>query len=324
MKAATIARGLAAAALAAFAVNAAAQEPYPSRPVRIVVGFAAGGVSDVMARVLAPDLQKALGQPVVVENRPGAAGIIAAAYVAKSPPDGYTLYMAPNTHLINHAINPSIPFHAVKDFTPITLLTTTPNLLVVKADSPWKTVADFVETAKAKPGEIAYATSGVGTTVHLAGELFAYLAGIKLNHIPYKGANQSVEAVVAGQVPSSVSAVSSSLGFIKSGRVKVLAVMADQRSALLPGVPTFAETGYKGLVSDTWLGLIGPAGMPPAVAGRLNDELLKLLARPEIKERIAALGAEPVGTGLDAFGARMASELDTFVKIAKGANIKAE
>lgn len=313
---------LALGALAFTCGLAQGQEPFPNRPIKVLIGFAAGGVSDVMARMLAPDLQKELGQPVIVENKPGASGIIAANLVAKSPPDGYALYMAPNTHLINYVMNPQIPFHSVRDFTPITLLTTTPSLLVVGADSPWKTVDDYVAAAKAKPGEISYATSGIGTTVHLGGELFAHVAGIKLNHIPYKGANQSVEAVVAGQVQSSISAVSSTLPHLKSGRVRALAVMADQRSSFLPDVPTFAELGYKGVVSDTWLGIIGPANLPPPVASLLNEKLMKLLSQQNIRERIKNLGAEPVGIGLAAFGQRMTSELESVTRIVKNADIK--
>ena len=188
--------GAALASSGALSGTAIAQEAFPARPIRIVVGFVAGGVSDVLARLVAPELQKALGVSVLVENRPGASGMIAAGQVAKSPPDGYTLYMAPNTHLINHAINANVPYDSVKDFTGITLLTTTPNMLVVKDDSPFRSVADFIAAARAKPGEISYATSGIGTTVHFAGELLAFQAGIKLNHVPFKGANQSIEAVV--------------------------------------------------------------------------------------------------------------------------------
>ncbi len=299
-----------------------AQEAFASRPVKIVVGFVPGGVSDVLARLVAPELQKALGVSVLVENRPGASGMIAAGQVAKSPADGYTLYMAPNTHLINHAINPNTPYHSVKDFTGITLLTTTPNMLVVKDDSPYRTVADFIAAAKARPGELSYATSGIGTTVHFAGELLAYQAGIKLNHVPFKGANQSIEAVVAGHVPASVSAVSSSLGFIRGGRVRVLGVMSEKRSSLLPDVPTFRELGFKDLLSDTWLGLLGPAGMPAAVSRRLNDELTRILQVPEFRERVLATGNEPVGLGLDAFQAQMGRELDGYIALAKSADIK--
>ncbi len=299
-----------------------AQDAFPSKPIHIVVGFVAGGVSDVLARLVAPELQKSLGQPVIVENRPGASGVIGAGMVAKSPPDGYTLYMAPNTHLINNAINPAVPYHAVKDFTPITLLTTTPNMLVVRTDSPYRSLADFVAAAKAKPGEISYATSGIGTTVHFAGELLAHQAGIKLNHVPFKGANQSIEAVVAGHVPASVSAVSSTLQFVKASRVRVLGVMAEKRSALLPDVPTFREQGYPELVSDTWLGLIGPAGIPAPIAKKLNDALIEILAQPEFRERVLATGNEPVGLGLEAFGRAMAKELEADTALAKAADIK--
>jgi tripartite-type tricarboxylate transporter receptor subunit TctC len=297
---------------------------FPNRPIRIVVGFVAGGISDVMARMVAPELQKALGQSVLVENRPGAAGMIAAGQVAKTAPDGHTLYMAPNTHLINGAINPSVPYDSIGDFTPITLLTTTPNMLVVRADSPFRNVAEFIAAAKAKPGELSYATSGIGTTVHFAGELMAARAGIQLNHVPFKGANQSIEAVVAGHVPSSMSAVSSTLQFIKAGRVRVLAVMAPTRSALLPDVPTFVELGYKDLLSDTWLGLLGPAGMPAPVANRLNTELNRIIRDAAFRERVLATGNEPVGIGLGEFGRLMKTEFDGYVSLAKSANIKSQ
>ena len=316
--------GAALASSGALSGTAIAQEAFPARPIRIVVGFVAGGVSDVLARLVAPELQKALGVSVLVENRPGASGMIAAGQVAKSPPDGYTLYMAPNTHLINHAINANVPYDSVKDFTGITLLTTTPNMLVVKDDSPFRSVADFIAAARAKPGEISYATSGIGTTVHFAGELLAFQAGIKLNHVPFKGANQSIEAVVAGHIPASVSAVSSSIGFIRGGRVRVLGVMAEKRSALLPDVPTFRELGFKDLISDTWLGLLGPAAMPPAVSSRLNDELVRILQTPEFRERVFKTGNEPVGLGLDAFQKQMANELEGFIALAKRAAIKAQ
>lgn len=321
---AVLGAGVGLAAGAGFALPAQAQEAFPSRPIRIVVGFVAGGVSDVLARLVAPELQKALGVSVLVENRPGASGMIAAGQVAKLPADGYTLYMAPNTHLINHAINPNTPYDSVKDFTGITLLTTTPNMLVVKDDSPYRTVADFVAAARAKPGELSYATSGIGTTVHFAGELLAFQAGIKLNHVPFKGANQSIEAVVAGHVPASVSAVSSSIGFIRGGRVRVLGVMAEKRSALLPDVPTFRELGFKDLLSETWLGLLGPAGMPPAVSGRLNAELTRILQTAEFRQKVLNTGNEPVGLGLAAFQAQMAQELEGYIALAKSAAIKAQ
>lgn len=303
---------------------AQAQGSFPNRPIKLVVGFVPGSFSDLLARRLAPELQRGLGQPVIVENKPGAAGIIAADLVAKSPPDGYALYLAPNTHLINYAMNPKIAFHAVRDFTPITLLITTPNMLVVKADSRWKTMDDYIAAAKEKPGQISYATSGIGTTVHLAGEVLAQSAGIKLNHIPYKGANQSIEAVIAGQVDSSVSAASLTLPHLKSGRVRVLAVMAEQRSRFLPDVPTFPELGYKDVVYDTWIGIIGPANLPAPVASRLNEEFMKVLGQQDIGQFIAGLGAEPVGIGLADFGNRMARDLESFVRTIKIANIKPE
>lgn len=320
----TLLRWLTVGALAFAFGLAQAQAQFPNRPIRLVVGFVPGSISDLMARRLAPELQKALGQPVIVDNKPGAAGIIAAELVSKSPPDGHTLFLAPNTHLINQAMNPKLPYHAVRDFTPITQLSTTPNMLVVKSDSPWKTVNDYVAAAKAKPGEISYATSGIGTTVHLAGEVFAHSAAIKLNHIPYKGANQSLEAVLGGQVQSSVSAASLALPHVRSGRVRVLGVMAEQRSRFLPDVPTFVESGYKDVVNDTSLGILGPANMPAPVASRLNEEFMKLLQQQEMRDFITGLGAEPLGIGLAEFGKRMTRELEMFISIVKTANVKPE
>jgi tripartite-type tricarboxylate transporter receptor subunit TctC len=316
--------GIAAAAVAGSGAAHAQQGPYPNHPVRIVIGFVAGGVSDAMMRMLAPELSAELGQPVIVENRPGAAGIPAAEYVAKSAPDGYTLYMAPNTHLVNQAIHAKLPFDVIKDFKPITLLTSTVNLLMVNVQSPITDLNAYIKAAREKPGEMSYATSGVGTTTHLAGEMLASQAGVKLNHIPYKGANQSVEAVLAGHVASSVSAIASSRAFIDAGKVRVLGVMGEKRSAFLPNVPTFAEQGYPKMVSDTWLGIIGPANMPPQIAARLDTAFKKLLARPEIREKIARLGSEVVGIGLEEFGAREAAELATILQVARAANIKAE
>lgn len=316
---------LAAVTGGAWVTRAAAQAAaYPSRPVRVIVGFVAGGVSDVMIRLLAPDLSAALGQPVIIENRPGAAGIPAADYVSKSPPDGLTLYLAPNTHLVNQALHAKLPFDSVRDFTPITLMTSTVNLLVVNAQSPITDVASYVQAARAKAGSMSFATSGVGTPTHLAGELLASLAGIKLNHIPYKGANQAVEAVIAGHVESSVSAIASARPFIDSGRIRVLGTMGEKRSAFLPSTPTFAEQGYPKVVSDTWLGLIGPAKMPAEVAARLHSEMLRILAKPDIRQKIAALGSEVVGIGLREFGEREAVELAQFIQIARASNIKAE
>lgn len=318
-----ILKGMAALSLGRYA-TAGAVEKYPTKPIKIVVGFVPGGVTDVLARSMAPQISESLGQPVIVENRPGAAGAIAAAQVAKSPADGYTLVMVPGTHLIAHAMNPNPQFHAVNDFTAISLLTTTPTLLVVRSDSPFTNLADYVAAAKKDPNGVSYATGGAGTTTHLGGELFAREAGIKLNHVPFKGSNQSIEAVLAGHVASSMSGLSPIMPFLKAGRVRVLGAMTEKRVTALPAVPTFSELGYQTVLNDTWIGLLGPARMAPAIASQLNDVLLQILSKSDFKQRVYASGSEPVGVGLDAFRERMQRELEGYTSVIKSANIKAD
>lgn len=311
-------------ALLFFAGPLAAQDAYPSRPVRIVVGFPPGGVTDVIARILAPELQKEFGQPFVVENKPGAAGVIGADLVAKSPADGHTLLFIPSTHLVHPALRKDIPYDSVGDFTAITLLVTAPNLFIVRADAPWKDLKDFIAEAKAKPDAIQWASSGIGVSTHLGGELFQHLAGIKLYHVPYKSSTQPVESVISGQVRAAVSALNAALPHIKTGRIRALAVATEKRSAFLPDTPTFEELGVKGMRSDTWIGVLAPAKLSPAIATRLNRFFMAAIARPDMKERIAALGAEPVGVELDKFAALMRNEVEVNTRIVRAANIKPE
>jgi tripartite-type tricarboxylate transporter receptor subunit TctC len=315
---------LVAVTLAVAAAIASAQDAYPSRPVRIVVGFPPGGVTDVIARILAPELQKEFGQPFVVENKPGAAGIIGAEQVAKSPADGHTLLFIPSTHLVHPALRKEMPYDTVGDFTAITLLVTAPNLFIVRADAPWKDLKEFIAEAKAKPDSIQWASSGIGVSTHLGGELFQHLAGIKLYHVPYKSSTQPVEAVIAGQVRAAVSALNAALPHIKSGRIRALAVATEKRSTFLPDIPTFEELGVKDMRSDTWIGVLAPARLPPAIAARLNRFFMAAIARPDMKERIAGLGAEPVGVELEKFAALMRAEVEVNTRIARAANIKPE
>ena len=321
---AVLGAGVGLAAGAGFALPARAQEAFPSRPIRIVVGFVAGGVSDVLARLVAPELQKALGVSVLVENRPGASGMIAAGQVAKLPADGYTLYMAPNTHLINHAINPNTPYDSVKDFTGITLLTTTPNMLVVKDDSPYRTVADFVAAARAKPGELSYATSGIGTTVHFAGELLAYQAGIKLNHVPFKGSADAHTQIIGGQVPMMFDAIPATLPHIKSGRLRGLGIATLKRSPFLPDLPTIAEGGYAGFEAVGWIGIAAPAKTPVAILNTLNAEMVRILGEADVKEKLNTLAFTPVGDTREQFAAYIKSEIAKWGKAVKDSGAKAE
>lgn len=315
---------LATLCLAIVTEVAIAQIPFPSKPIRIVVGWPPGGIADVVARIVAPEMQKEWGQPVIVDNRAGAGGIIGAEFVSRQAPDGYTLMLSAGNHTINAAVLPKLPFDAVGSFTPITLLASAPNMLVVRADSPIKDVKDFVAMAKAKPGTVTYATSGIATTVHIAGELLAHAAGIKLNHIPYKGSAASVTGLLGGDVDASFSAVNAVLPHIKSGKLHAVAVASDTRSSFLPNVPTFAESGVNGVNIGTWLGILGPANMPAPLAQKLSSYLVALIIRPDIKEKILGLGAEPVGLETDQFGALMKREVELYTYIARSANIKPE
>ena len=310
---------------AGFAFQALAQAPYPSKTVRVIVGFSAGGSTDVLARLLADELRKEWNQAVVVENRVGAGGVLAAEHVAKSAPDGHTLFVQSATHSAIAALKePTLPFKSVQDFSWITLAASAPNVLVVRTDSPLKELPVYIAAAKAKPGEVTYASSAVGGALHLAGETFAHLAGIKLNHIPYKGANEVVASVLAGTVQSSWSAANAAFPLVNAGKLHAVAIASEKRFSLLPNTPTFAELGVKGMKSDTWVGVMGPANMPRQLVVALDAQLQKIIARPDVKEKILKLGAEPVGLGPDQFRAMAAAEIDLLTDIAKKANIKAE
>lgn len=309
---------------AVMAAAVVAQDAYPTRPVHIIVAFPPGGVTDVVARLMASELQKEFGQPFVVENRPGAAGMIGAEYVAKAKPDGYTLFFIPSTHLVLPALRKEMPYDTVGDFTAITLLVTGPSLFIVRADAPWRNLKEFMADAKARPDAIQWASSGIGVSTHLGGELFQHLAGIKLFHVPYNGSSQPVQAVIAGQVGAAVSAVNASLPHIKSGRIRALAVATGKRSSFLPDVPTFEELGVTGMRNETWIGVLAPAKLPRSIAVRLDQFFMKTIARADMKERFVAIGAEPVGVELEQFAAQMRAEAELNRKIVNGANIKPE
>ncbi len=312
-----------AASLSMLVLSASAQEGYPTKPVRLVVG-APGGVQDILARVLAPEMQKSLGQPFIVEPRGGAAGAIAAETVARAAADGYTLLVAVGAITVLPALNKKLSFDVVRDFTAISLVASAPNMLVLRSDSPIRDLKGFLAEARAKPGEVTYATSGIGSTVHIGGELLSSLAGIKLNHIPYNGSGPSVEGLLGGQVMASMSSVNATLPHIKSGRLRALAVASESRSMFLPDTPTFEELGIKGMRSDTWLGIMGPANLPRTIAVRLNSELMQIIAKPESRERFMTMGAEAVGLPLEKFADLVKNEIELFEKIVRNAGIKPE
>jgi tripartite-type tricarboxylate transporter receptor subunit TctC len=311
-------------ALLFLAVFAAQAQPFPSRPVRIMVGSAAGGGTDIISRLLAAKLQEAWGQAVVVENRTGASATIAADYVAKSPPDGYVVVMAvPNSHTIApHLIK--LPYDPLRDFTPITLAMQVPHVLVVAASSPVNSMKELVEQAKANPGKLNFSSSGIGATQHLAGELFNLVAGVKVVHVPYKGSAAAMNDLIGGQVTMSFDTSASSIGNIRGGKLKALAVAAPKRTPALPNVPTTAEAGFPGVEMVTWYGLFGPPGMPKALTDKWQQDVARVLALPDVKERVAGLAGEPGGNPPEEFAAYIREQFAKMGKLVKEADVRAE
>ena len=294
---------------------AAAQEQ-----MRIMVGFAAGGVSDVLARIYADEFKRRLNKVVIVENRAGGSGTVATGMVSRAEPDGNTLIMLPGTHTIIPALQ-KLDFDPKTALTPINLIASAPNLLIVRADSKYQDVKSLVDDAKANPGALAYGTSGIGTTVHFMAVLLERSTGIKLNHIPYKSSGESVQAVIGGHIPMAFSALNSALPAIQSNQVRVLAIASEKRSGLLPEIPTFVEKGLPEVKSDTWLGLAGPAKMPADIVGKINAAVQESLKTPEIKKKIADLGADVVGAGPEEFNKVILTELEKFERLAREANL---
>jgi tripartite-type tricarboxylate transporter receptor subunit TctC len=312
------------AALAAIAFAAHAQAPYPNRPLRIVVPFPAGGTTDIIARAVAQKLTEATGQPVVVDNRPGAGGNIGAELVAKSAPDGYTLLMGTvGTHAINPNIYAKMPYDHVRDFAPVILVAGVPNVLEINPSVPVNSVQELIAYAKANPGKLSFASSGNGTSIHLSAELFKTMTGVQMAHIPYKGSAPALADLVGGQVQLMFDNLPSSLALIKAGKLKPLAVTSAQRSAALPDVPTVAESGLPGFEASSWFGLLAPAGTPKDVVAKLNGEVAKWLATPEAKEKLASQGAI-VSTGLtpDDFTRHIAAETVKWQKVVKDSGAK--
>jgi tripartite-type tricarboxylate transporter receptor subunit TctC len=314
-----------AAALAALAVALpVAAQDYPTKPVRIMVGANAGGGTDVIARMLGEKFAESLKQPFVIENRPGASNTIAADLTAKAPADGHTLLVATNT---GQAIAPhmlKLAFDPLKDLTPVGLVVVVPNVLVVGDKVPAKDVKELVALAKAKPGELRYASSGIGSTQHIAGEAFDVAAGIKTTHIPYKGSSQAHADILGGNVEMMFDTTSSAMPHIKSGRFKALAVTSPQRSPELPNVPTIAEAGYPAAEMTTWYGLFVTGGTPKPVVDKLAAELKRVLSLPDVQAKLKGLGGEPGNITAEQFAAMNKAEYERFGKLIKTANIKAE
>ncbi|WP_312014945.1 tripartite tricarboxylate transporter substrate binding protein [Bradyrhizobium sp. AUGA SZCCT0160] len=305
------------------AAGAASAQSFPSKPVRILVPYPAGGGVDVLTRTLGEVVSKQWGQSVVVENRPGAGGVIASQAVVSSPADGYTLIMVASGHATNPLLYPKIPYDTFKDFTPISLLASSPNILLVRADSPFKTLADVIEAAKAKPGSLSFAHAGTGTSTHLAGELLKSLAKVDLNAIPYKGGAPAINDLLGGQIPMSFNNGPESVGQLQAGTLRALAVTTAERAPFLPDVPSMSEA-VPGYDTGVWWGLLGPSDMPPDVLAKLFRDFVAALNTEAVKERLGKLGALPIGSSPQQFDARIRADYEKWGPIIKASGMKAE
>jgi tripartite-type tricarboxylate transporter receptor subunit TctC len=320
----TLVRFAALIAACAVAAPPVLAQAYPQKAVRIVVPFAPGGTTDIVARLLAAKLAQPLGQSVVIDNRPGANGIVGSEIVARSAPDGYTLMMG---YLGNLAMNPALyaklSYDPIRDYVPVTLVASTTQAIVVHPSLPAKTVPELIALAKSKPGQLNYASAGVGAPSHLSGELFKQMTGIDMVHIPYKGGGALMTDLLSGQVTISFGGLAAALPNVRSGKLRLLAVASAKRSAAVPDVPSVAES-VPGFDVPSWLGVVAPAGTPRPIIERLHAEIAKVLATDEVKERLAAEGGEVIAGGPEEFAAYLRSEIAKWDKVIKGANIRAE
>ncbi len=310
---------------ATFTTPVGAADQFPTRPIRIVVPYAPGGNVDISARIVAPPLGEALGQTVVVDNRPGAGGNLGASLVTKSTPDGYTLLVGSSGPLsVNPVIFKSLPYDSLKDFAPISTVQAVPLVLLASPKSGFNSVADVIAAAKSRPGKVTMASAGAGTTNHFAIELFAQMAGVKVLHVPYKGSGPALSELLGGQVETMVDQLAASIGHIKDGRLKVLAVTTTQRSGALPNVPTLDELGYKGYQAATLLGLLAPTGTPKPVIDKLNAAIRKVMGNTVVSDRFRGLGTEPGASSPEEFSKRIREELVQWQALVKKLDLKFE
>ena len=321
---------IAVAALAASApllapISASAQAAYPSRPIRLIVPFPAGGGTDLIAREVANKVATSNGWSIVIDNKPGSGGNLGVDAAAKAVPDGYTLVLGQTSNLaINPTLYTKLPYNVEKDLTPVGLVASAPLVLVVSSDSPYKTLADVVAAAKATPEALNYASSGSGTVAHLATELFQKTANVRFTHVPYKGAAQGSTDLIGGQIQMYMSSIPTLIGHIKSGKMRPIVVTSQKRTADLPNAPTVDESGFKGFEAATWFGVVGPAGLPKEVVAKLNAAFNKAIEDPEVKRKLAAQGADVRGSTPEAFSAYIRSETVRWGKVVKESGAKVD
>jgi tripartite-type tricarboxylate transporter receptor subunit TctC len=310
--------------LTACAATAHAEAPYPSQPIKIIVPFAPGGTTDVLARILGQRLGTSLGQAVIVENRPGASATLGAAAAAKAPADGYTLLVGSSHHTIAQNVIKKLPYNFNTDFTPISLVAMVPNVIVVNANVPAKNIQEFVALAKSQPGKLAYGSAGSGSAHHLIGEMFKLRSGVDLLHVPYKGSAPAVTDLVGGQVQVMFDTVTSALPYVTSAKTRALAVSTLKRSSAMPDVPTLAETVLPGFDVGTWFGFLAPKGTPTAVIEKLNAEIVKILGVPEVRQQLIKIGAEPIDSTPAQMAEKIKAELTAYESVVKQIKLTVE
>jgi tripartite-type tricarboxylate transporter receptor subunit TctC len=321
---AAVLRILLAAVLLPLGVQAASAQNYPNRPVRVVVGFPAGGPTDAIARMVSQKLSDTLGQQFFVENIGGAGGNTAAGQVARATPDGYTIMAISTGFMVNPSLYARVPYDAVQDFAPVTLVAASPNVVVVNPSVPAKSLPELVQLIRDNPGKYSFAGPGVGSTPHLGGELFRLAFNLDLVHVPFTGAAPAVQATIGGHTPIAFTALPSSLAAIQDGQVRAIGVAANERAGAIPDVPTFAEQGIRDQEADTLTGIVAPAGTPKEVVDLLYREIAKAVAQPDLKERFAVLGFKPVANTPDEFGTRIKAEIEKWGKIVRDAKLRIE
>ena len=318
-------RILAPALLAWLAASPAAAQNFPTKQVRVIVGLTAGGTSDLVSRILAQKLGEAWGQNVIVDNRPGASGMIGADLVAKAAPDGYTLLITPQTSIaVAPALYGKAPYDAVKDFAPITLVGSTPLLMIVHPSFPPRTFREYVAYAKQSKTPLTYGSGGIGSTPHMAGELLNSLLGIRMNHVPYKGEGPGIADTLGGQIPIMFGNLPVAVPHVKTGKLRALANTGAARSPLVPEIPTIDESGFKGFSIATWYGVLAPSGLPADLTSRIQRDIARVVGQPETRERLIGMGVDISASTPDAFAAFLRSEVARYAKIIKEANLKAE